>query len=64
MKGKSVDKKKAATPVILIDESPELANTVIISKMTNGKENGSQIKPSSNVFAGGFKYRPEQANKK
>jgi hypothetical protein len=57
MKGKSIDKKKAATPVILIDESTDLANTVIISKMVNGKENSSNLKPSS-VFAGGFKYRP------
>jgi len=60
MKGKSIDKKKTATPVILIDESNDLANTVIISKMINGKQNTSQIKPSSNVFAGGFKYRPEE----
>ena len=58
MKGKSIDKKKPATPVILIDESNDLTNTVIISKMINGKENSSNIKPSSNVFTGGFKYRP------
>ena len=59
MKGKSIDKKKTATPVILIDESNDLTNTVIISKMMNGKENTSQPKSNSNVFAGGFKYRPE-----
>jgi len=59
MKGKSIDKKKKpVTPVILIDESNDLTNTVIISKMINGKENSSNIKPSSNVFTGGFKYRP------
>lgn len=58
MKGKPIDKKKTATPVILIDESNDLTNTVII-KMINGKESTSQLKPSSNVFAGGFKYRPE-----
>ena len=58
MKGKSIDKKKAVTPVILIDESPDLTSTVVISKMMNGKENSSNLKPSS-IFAGGFKYRPE-----
>jgi hypothetical protein len=65
MKGKSIDKKKTATPVILIDESNDLTNTVIISKMMNGKENTSNAKPASNLFAGGFKYRPEEnASKK
>jgi hypothetical protein len=37
MKGKEPEKKKGLTPVILVDESEELTNTVIISKMINQK---------------------------
>lgn len=59
MKGKSIDKKPKVTPVILIDESEELSNTVIISKMINNANENQSLKPSSNVFGGGFKYRPE-----
>ena len=64
MKGKSAEKKKTATPVVLIDESEELSNTIIIGKMLNGKENTSAQKaPSSNMLGGGFKYRPEEPEK-
>lgn len=37
MKGKSIDKKKTATPVVLVDDSSDLTSTVIISKMIKGK---------------------------
>jgi hypothetical protein len=50
-------KKPKVTPVVLVDESEELANTVTISKMINNPKDNPSIRPS-NVFAGGFKYRP------
>lgn len=37
MKGKSIDKKKTATPVILVDDSTDLTSTILISKMIKGK---------------------------
>lgn len=66
MRGKSFErsKKKVETPalkpnpVALLNESEQLANTILISNMSNPKEK-IQVKPSSNVFTGGFKYRPE-----
>lgn len=58
MKGKSIDKRPKVTPVILVDESQELNNTGIISKMMSNPVE-KQSKPTSNIFAGGFKYRPE-----
>ena len=57
MKASSVPKKPKITPVVLVDESEGLNNTVIISKMVNNHKDNQSIKPS-NVFAGGFKYRP------
>ena len=61
MRPKSEHKKKAVTPVVLVDESQDLTNTVIISKMI--KDNPSALKNNNskanhNAFAGGFKYRP------
>jgi len=65
MRGKSVDKKiknqpVKVTPVILIDDSEQLSNTVIISKMINSTENPttSILKPTG-ALGGGYKYRPE-----
>jgi hypothetical protein len=56
MKPNSALKKPKVTPVVLVDESEELANTVTISKMINNPKDNPSIRPS-NVFAGGFKYR-------
>ena len=64
MKGKSADKKKPATPVVLIDESEDLTSTIMISKMLNGKENTSGHKPiSSSGVGGGFKMKGEEGAK-
>jgi hypothetical protein len=56
MKPNSALKKPKVTPVVLVDESEELANTVTISKMINNPKDNPSIRPS-NVFAAGFKYR-------